>query len=180
MVCLILADGFEEVEALTPVDLLRRADVEIFTVALNGHSATGAHGIRVTADLSFEEMREEECELLILPGGKGYQLLDEDERVDALLAAMIRADKPVAAICAAPSILGKRGYLDGRNATCFPSVEDEMGEAILQRSPAVRDGNLITGRAAGAAVEFSLEILKLLCGETRAAAIAGEIYFGGC
>ncbi len=177
MVYVLLADGFEEMEALTPVDLLRRAGVETATVALHGTRATGAHGITVEADLPFELM-DEPCELLVLPGGKGYRLLDEDPRVDALLRKRMETKAPVAAICAAPTILGKRGYLDGMLATCFPSMEGEMGAAELSTRPAVRAGQIVTGRAAGAATQFALELIRLLRGEEKAEQIRREICFG--
>lgn len=178
MVYVLLADGFEEMEALTPVDLLRRAGVEVATVALHGQRATGAHGITVEADLTFEALLKERCELLVLPGGKGYALLDGDARVEALLKELIGTGTPVGAICAAPTILGKRGYLDGLPATCFPSMEGEMGGALLKTEPAVRAGQFVTGRAAGVATQFALALIALLRGEEQAERIREEICFG--
>ena len=182
MVYLFLADGFEEIEALTPVDLLRRAGVEIVTVGVNGKTVTGSHGIPVGADVSAEEalaMLEagNTPEMVILPGGMpGAATLDASPVVDVFLRAAESADAYIAAICAAPMILGKRGLLKGKNATCFPGFEEYLEGATHLDVHTVTDGKYITGRAMGAATEFALALVKALKGEGAADALRAAVF----
>lgn len=182
MVYLFLADGFEEIEALTPVDLLRRAGVEIVTVGVSGKTVTGSHGIPVGADVSAEEalaMLEagNTPEMVILPGGMpGAATLDASSVVDTFLDAAKAADAYIAAICAAPMILGKRGLLKGKNATCFPGFEEYLEGAAYMDVHAVTDGTYITGRAMGAATEFALALVKALKGEGAADALRAAVF----
>ena len=162
MVYVILANGFEEVEAITPIDILRRAGVEVATAALEGKTAVGAHGIPVTADISIDEVDAEKMDLLMLPGGGGHVLLDKSEKVEKLINYALENDKYIAAICAAPSILGKRGILAGKKATCFPGFEQYLIDAEVVPDKAVVDGKIITGKGAGAAAEFGFAITELL------------------
>lgn len=182
MVYLFLADGFEEIEALTPVDLLRRAGVEIVTVGVSGKTVTGSHGIPVGADVSAEEalaMLEagNTPEMVILPGGMpGAATLDASSVVDTFLDAAKAADAYIAAICAAPMILGKRGLLKGKNATCFPGFEEYLKGAAYMDVHTVTDGTYITGRAMGAATEFALALVKALKGEGAADALRAAVF----
>lgn len=171
MIYMFLANGFEEVEALAPLDLLLRAGADVTTVAIgcNGKTVRGAHGISIEADISESELVCENIEMVILPGGMpGATNLDDSATVDAALA---RADKEgayLAAICAAPLVLGHRGYLRGRCATCYPGFEGELAGATLTPAPVVRDGKIITAVGMGAALEFGLELVSALFGEDTA------------
>ncbi len=179
MVYLLLADGFEEIEALCPVDLLRRAGVEVRTVAI-GESKTvcGSHGIFVLADLLADEVDLEAAppEMLILPGGMpGSRNLDESAKTDRFLSAAVEADAYLCAICAAPLVLGHRGLLMDRRATCYPSFEDTMLGAQAVPQGVVQDGKCITASGMGLAEAFSLRLVLALCGEETARKIAKSI-----
>lgn len=162
MIYVLLADGFEEVEAIEPIDIMRRAGLEVATVGVEDRSVKGAHGITVTADALTDDIKYEEMELLMLPGGMGYEILDKSPEVEKLLAYAYDNGIYIAAICAAPSILGKRGLLDGKKATCFPGFEQFLKGALLSGDKVVRDGKIITAKGAGAAAEFGFEIVKTL------------------
>ena len=175
MVLLFLADGFEEIEALTPVDVLRRAGVDIVTAAVGKgkeRAVTGSHGITVTADMTAEEAKAryaaETLEMVILPGGMpGAKNLDEDETVDFFVRKAAEECR-VAAICAAPMILGKRGLLRGYRAVCYPGWEDRLEGAILTGGRVEIDGNRITACGMGAATEFALALAGVLKGDEAA------------
>lgn len=171
MVYVILANGFEEVEAITPIDILRRAGVEVETAALEGRTAVGAHNIPVTADISIDDIDAEKMDLLMLPGGGGHVLLDKSEKVEKLINYALENNKYIAAICAAPSILGKRGILAGKKATCFPGFEQYLIDAEVVPDKAVVDGKIITGKGAGAASEFGFAITELLKDKATADAL---------
>ncbi len=170
MIYLLLADGFEEVEALTPLDLLRRAGRDVLTVSITGDRAVrGAHGITVLADLSAEELTDPCDEMLVLPGGMpGTRNLDASPLTDRLLKEVLALGGHVAAICAAPLILGKRGLLEGKRATCYPGFEAELHGATCLSVPFVTDGNITTATGAGAAVPFGGELVRVLCGDEAA------------
>lgn len=163
MVYLFLANGFEEVEALAPLDLLRRAGVEVTTVGIGGEQIVGAHGITVQADMPDTMYADAKPEMVILPGGMpGARNLDASRIVDMALKAAVRSDAYIAAICAAPFILGKRGLLEGKHATCYPGFEQELTGAILSPEKVVADGNLITAAGMGVAVDFGLKLVEVL------------------
>lgn len=173
MVYLFLADGFEEIEALTPVDLLRRAGVTVTTVGVSGKTVTGSHGISVNADVTADAAENMLADgapaMVILPGGMpGSKHLDESPTVEKFIAAALDADAYLAAICAAPMILGKRGLLKGKRAVCYPGFEQYLTGAPVEDVPCVRDGKIITARAMGAATEFALALVGALCGEDKA------------
>ena len=175
MIYLLLADGFEEIEALCPVDMLRRAGHAVKTVGVTGKTVTGAHGIPVVADITPEEM-DKPLEMLILPGGMpGTKHLDEWSGMDALLARAEREGSRIAAICAAPSILGHLGLLRGRRATAFPSFRDQLTDAILTEGDVVRDGPFLTAPGLGAAIPFALALVETLEGPAAARDTAGRI-----
>lgn len=171
MVVLFLANGFEEVEALMPLDLLRRAGVEVTTVAIDGSGAderciTGAHGISVLADISAADfVLPNDIEMVILPGGMpGASNLDASPLVDSVLRTAYHRGAHLAAICAAPLVLGRRGYLDGKRATCYPGFEQELVGATVVEGGCVVDGKVITAAGMGVAYAFGMALVEVLCG----------------
>ena len=170
MVYMFLANGFEEIEALCPLDLLRRAGVEVTTVGLNGaETVMGAHGICVHADLPDTMFRDSRPEMIILPGGMpGSKNLDDSRVVDAALRAASSNGAYLAAICAAPMVLGHRGYLKNKTAICYPGFEGELEGATISDQRVVRDGNVITAAGMGVALEFGLELVSVLRGADTA------------
>ena len=171
MIYVFLADGFEEAEALVTVDILRRAGYKVTTVGIDKKEITGAHGIRVTADIKTGEYAPIDLEGVVLPGGMpGTLNLGANKTVcEAAKNAYIR-DKVVAAICAAPSVLGKLGLLKGKAATCYPGFEAELTGARYVNAPTVTDGNIITAKGAGAVFEFGFAIIDRISGSTAASA----------
>ena len=170
MVLEFLADGFEEIEALTPTDVLRRAGVDVKTVSINKtREVRGAHGITVTADTTIGEVGGISPEMVILPGGMpGAKNLDECAPLDAILKNAYENGAYIASICAAPMIPGKRGMLRGKRAVCYPGFEEYLDGAVLTGGRVERDGTMITGCGMGAALEFALELCKALKGEKTA------------
>lgn len=170
---IFLADGFEETEAITPLDLLLRAGVNIKTVGVDSRSIKGAHGITVTADLCTCELSSLDCDVVILPGGMpGTLNLAANDTVSATVDAVAKNGGLVCAICAAPSILGQKGLLVGKKATCYPGFEDKLTGAVVTGDRVSVDGNVITAKGAGAATEFGLAIVKYLCGQETADKLA--------
>lgn len=169
----LLVDGFEEIELVTPVDLLRRAGVEVVVAALHGMGATGRSGIRLTADGSLDEVADSGYDLLLIPGGPGVGELRRDGRAAALAGVFASAGKPIAAICAAPLVLKDAGLLDGRRFTAHQSVRDVLAQALDER--VVIDGNLITSLGAGTAMEFGLALVSRLAGQAAADKVAADI-----
>ena len=167
MVYLHLADGFEEIEALAVTDVLRRADIPVETVSTSSDLIVrGAHDIKVVADILFEEADYDTCEMIVLPGGMpGTKNLDEHEGLKAQLTAFANQEKWVAAICAAPSVLGKLSLLKGKRATSFPGFKDQMTGADYAEDRVVKDGKIITSRGPGTAIEFAIELVKALKNE---------------
>jgi 4-methyl-5(b-hydroxyethyl)-thiazole monophosphate biosynthesis len=168
MKCLIfLADGFEDCEAMITVDMLRRGGVTIDTVTINDtHEVKASHGVTVLADRTLKDTDPSDYDVLILPGGKaGTKHLEEDERVIRAIRKHTDAGRLMCAICAAPSILGHMGILNGKKYTCFPSFKDDSYGGDYQMELAVTDGNLITGRGMGATIEFARQILMKLVDE---------------
>jgi len=176
MIYLFLANGFEEIEALCPLDLLRRAGLEVTTVGIGGDLIKGSHGIAVQADIPDTMYRDSKPEMIILPGGMpGAKNLDESRIVDSALGAAASSGGYLAAICAAPMVLGKRGYLEGKNATCFPGFEEFLSGAEIASERVVRDGKVITAAGMGVAVEFGLALVAALCGQERADSLRAAI-----
>ena len=177
MVYMLLGTGFEETEAVTPIDLLRRAGVSVATVGIGGKVITGSHGIPVTADMELGQMDLTQLDMIVLPGGmKGVASIKGcPEALEAVRFAW-ENDRFVAAICAGPTVLADLGITDGRNATCYPGCENQMGNAHMAADAAViRDGRLITGTSAGCAVAFGLALIEALKGEQEAQRIANQI-----
>ena len=169
-----LADGFEEVEALTPLDLRRRAGLEVATVGIGGDFATGSHGIKVACDLNAKVADPTVPDMLILPGGMpGTTNLDASPFVDEAIREVTKKGGRLAAICAAPLILGRRGLLEGKRAVCYPGFEEELkGATVLKDAGVVTDGLITTAKGMGVAFEFGTELVRLLCGEEQADAVS--------
>jgi 4-methyl-5(b-hydroxyethyl)-thiazole monophosphate biosynthesis len=166
MVYVFLADGFEEIEALAPVDFLRRAGIAVKTASLKGKTAIGAHNIEVVTDINIDDVvLDENTEAVILPGGMpGSENLFNSEQVNDAIDFAINNNKLVCAICAAPFILGRKGILKNKKATCFPGFENELVGADVREDGVVCDGNIITARGAGVAWEFGEAIASALVG----------------
>ena len=171
--------GYEEIEALTVVDILRRAGVETLMVSImEEQSVTGSHSISVAMDALLPEVDFDSLDVLVLPGGMpGTKNLEACEELMAQVDAFMEQNRIVAAICAAPSILGHRGFLKGRKACSFPAFESHLEGAEVMDQPAVIDGNVVTGRGMGAAVPFALAILEKLQGKDAAQAMAENIMY---
>ncbi|MBQ1233122.1 MAG: DJ-1/PfpI family protein [Clostridia bacterium] len=177
MVYLFLANGFEEIEALAPLDVLRRAGVPVTTVGVGGDSILGAHGIRVQADIPDTMYRDSAPDMIILPGGMpGSENLDHSRVVDAALRAGAKNGAYLCAICAAPMVLGKRGYLQGKRAVCYPGFEEYLDGARVTDARVECDGKVITSKGMGAALEFGLALVEVLCGKEKAEQISGAVF----
>ncbi len=186
MIYVFLADGFEEIEALCPIDMLRRAGLEVTTIAVHpdpqndGKLVSGAHGIYVQADRSYPEMAAqpvpEDLEMVVLPGGMpGAKHLDGAPLVDRYLKAADGKGAYMAAICAAPMVLGKRGYLRGKKAVCYPGFEAFLTGATVCDCAVAVDGNVITGCGMGAAVQFGGTLIRMMKGAEKEQAILSGI-----
>ena len=177
MVYMLLGTGFEETEAIAPLDLLRRAGVDILTVGVTGKTVYGSHNIGIEADITIDQMDLTDLEMIILPGGLGGVASARASKpaLDALSFAW-ENNKYVAAICAGPTVLADLGITDGKNATCYPGCENGMGSAnMIPDAACVRDGKLITGTSAGCAIAFGLALVEALKGKEAADTIARQI-----
>ncbi len=176
---IFFATGYEEIEALTVVDILRRAGEEITMVSVTDErTVTSSHGVEVTMDKVLSEVNFDETDVIVLPGGMpGTKNLEACAALMEQVDAFVQAGKTVAAVCAAPSILGHRGHLNGKKACSFPDMESQLEGAEVLREPAVIDGNIITGRGMGAAIPFGLAILEKLQGKEAAEAMGRKIVY---
>ena len=164
MIVVLLANGFEEIEALTPVDLMRRAGLDVKTVGINEKTVTGSHGIKVVCDAMADDISLDEVELAVFPGGMpGAVNLDASSFTDKIIDRVLKNGGRLAAICAAPLILGRRGILKNKKATCFPGFEKELTGADIVNSDVVTDGNITTANGMEAALPFAKELVRLLC-----------------
>ena len=176
MVIVLLADGFEEIEALTPVDTLRRAGLTVKTVGMNGKVVVGAHNIPVICDIEPSEAELDKVDLVILPGGMPGSLnLDASPFTDKAISAVSERGGRIAAICAAPLVLGRRGLLKGKRCVCYPGFENELVGANIVDELVVTDGNITTAKGMGVALEFSKELISLTCGEDAKNTISASI-----
>jgi len=177
MVYVLLGTGFEEVEAIAPIDIMRRAGIDVLSVGVTGKTVFGGHGIGIEADIVIDEMDLTAIEMIVLPGGLGG--VASARACPAAMNALQFAwenGKFVAAICAGPTVLADLHITDNKQATCYPSCVDSMGSAqILSDAACVRDGNLITGTSAGCAIPFGLALVEALKGADAAKAIAAQI-----
>ena len=177
MVYMLLGTGFEETEAIAPLDLLRRAGVDVMTVGVTGKTVYGGHNIGIEADITIDQMDLTNMEMIILPGGLGGVASARASKpaLDALKFAWDNG-KFVAAICAGPTVLADLGITDGKNATCYPGCESGMGSAnMISNAACVRDGKLITGTSAGCAIPFGLALIEALEGKDVADTVAKQI-----
>jgi len=180
MIYLMLANGFEEIEAVTVVDLLRRADIQIKTASIMDEKLVyGAHGMALEADIMFKEIDFTTCTMAVLPGGMpGTMNLCNYKPLAEELLELRRKNKPVAAICAAPMVLGRLGILKGKRATIYDGMEDELaGADIIKKQNVVIDGDVITSRGPGTAIEFALAIIGFLKGPDKASEIRSDILY---
>ena len=181
MVYIFLADGFEDTEAIAPLDLLRRADIDVTTVGIAGQDVTSSHGVPVLADTCAGKLDPAalagSAEMLVLPGGvRGTQNLEDSAYVSECIALCAQKGTALAAICAAPRVYGKRGYLRGKRATCYPGNEQHLEGAEYTREPVTTDGNIITGKSAGHSVAFGLALIEYLRGKDAADKVAHAIF----
>ena len=180
MVYVLLGTGFEEVEAIAPIDLMRRAGISVMTVGVTGKTVYGGHNIGIEADITIDEMDLTDLEMIVLPGGLGgvASARASQAALDALCFAWDNG-KFVAAICAGPTVLADLHITDNKQATCYPGCESGMGSAqMVPGAPCVRDGNLITGMSAGCAVTFGLALIEALKGPDAAKTIEKQIVIG--
>jgi 4-methyl-5(b-hydroxyethyl)-thiazole monophosphate biosynthesis len=172
-----LAEGFEEIEAVAIIDVLRRAGLEVTTAALRPGPVCGAHGISVEADAELEDLEARDFDVVVLPGGMpGTTNLMEDERVLAAVRELSAAGKPTAAICAAPMVLAKAGVVKGVPVTSHPSVRGKLGDAVVRSEPRVlRSGKVLTSQGPGTAIEFALALVSDLVGPEKAKELASAM-----
>lgn len=177
MIYAFLADGFEEIEAVTPIDLLRRAGKTVVTVGIGGKVITGSHNIPVTADITDSQLSlGDDVEMIILPGGMpGTLNLEKNDSVQKAIDFCSCNNRYIAAICAAPSILGHKGLLKNKNAVCYPGFESQLDGADIRTKPVVADGKIITSRGAGAAVKFGLKLVEILVSPEASNKLADSI-----
>lgn len=179
MVYILLADGFEEVEAVSPADALRRARVETAFVGVTGMTVTASHGLRVTADAALADIDASGCEAIIVPGGlRGVQNIKSSGAAMAAVKAAFDAGRLVGAICAGPTVLAELGILKGKKAVCYPGMEAELtGARVRPGESVVVDGNVITSRSAGTAWDFAFALLAALRGVDAAKKVAGDVHY---
>lgn len=172
----ILTDGFEELEAVGTIALLRRAGIEIDVCAIDATTACGRFQISLNNLKNLDTIESNDYDALFLPGGPHYQKLEENEQTMNILASFIKANKIVSCICAAPTILGRKGYLKDRKYTCYTSMNEDFGGTYIDEY-AVCDGNLITGRSAAAVIDFSFLIIEKLLGKEKSEEVKQSIYY---
>jgi len=172
-----LADGFEEIEAVSIIDVLRRADLDVLVVSVTGNpEVTGAHRIKVIADVLFEQVNYDEIGMIVLPGGMpGATNLDAHEALKIQIKKFNAGNKPLAAICAAPLVFGNLGIMEGKQAVCYPGFEKYLKGAEILSIPVVDSGNIITGRGVGAALEFALKIVEKMVSADKAELLRAQM-----
>lgn len=173
-----LVDGFEEIEAVTPVDFLRRADVEVYMVGITGKQVTGAHNMVLTADIDATQAFDLplDADMIILPGGPGVGNLQKSSIVQAAVQEALNRGIYIAAICAAPTVLDAFGAINGKTVTCFPLVQENITKATYTGSALEIDGNIITARSAGVALKFAYALANLMAGKEKADFVYDDLY----
>ena len=179
MVYVLLGEGFEESEAIVPVDLLRRAGVEVSLAGVTDKTVLSSHGIAVTCECTLREIDEENLTMVFLPGGLGgVEAIQASETALGIVQRAADRGAYIAAICAAPTILARLGLLDRRQAVCYPGMEDQMLSAVVKKgSPVVTDGHIITGEAAGSAFEFGLKLVEILTDAQTAQQVRQAVHY---
>ena len=176
MIAVLLADGFEEIEALTPVDMLRRAGLDVRTVGITGKTAQGSHGIPVICDAMPDEIDLSRVDMAIFPGGMpGALNLDASDFTDKVISAVTSKGGHLAAICAAPLVLGRRGLLNGKRATCYPGFEGELRGATVSSEGVVTDGRITTAKGMGVSLKFAEELIRIAVSEDKAKELSALI-----
>ena len=176
MIYILLANGFEEIEALLPLDMLRRAGLSVKTVGIGTKTPVGSHGIPVVCDITPEEIDLNCAKAVIFPGGMpGATNLDSSSVSDLLIDAVTKNGGIIAAICAAPLVLGRRGLLRGKRATCYPGFEEELIGATVTGRGVERDGNIVTAKGMGAALPFAKTLITMICGKDVSDKISSSI-----
>ncbi|MBA4411099.1 MAG: DJ-1/PfpI family protein [Bacteroidota bacterium] len=172
-----LADGFEEIEAVSIIDVLRRAEIEVVTVSVTGLTEVkGAHQLKVIADVLFDQVNYDEIYMIVLPGGMpGAANLEAHSGLKAQIKKFNSENRPLAAICAAPMVYGNLGILDGKEAVCYPGFEKYLKGAIVHTIPVIESGNVITGRGPGAAIKFALKIVEKAVSREKAELLASQM-----
>jgi|YNPMSStandDraft_2_1061718.scaffolds.fasta_scaffold00745_3 4-methyl-5(b-hydroxyethyl)-thiazole monophosphate biosynthesis len=179
-VAIILGNNFEEIEAITPIDILRRAEIEVVSYGVGSHEIVGSHQIPVKADRVFvseEDIDVEEYDALLLPGGAGVNQLVENSHVLELIQSFVKAEKWVYAVCAAPLLLDRAGVLNGKNFTCYPGTRPSIKTGIHHDDPVVVDGKLITSQGVGTSLLASLKLVELWVSGEEARQLAERIVF---
>lgn len=166
MVYVFLADGFEEIEAIAPIDIMRRAGINVKTVGVGGKDIKGSHGIMISSDIEIKDI-EDDAEMIILPGGTGASNLEKSAEVQNAIDKAVEKGAFIGAICAAPAILGRKGLLKGKKAVCYPGFESDLLGAMVENSQVCRDGRIITGNGPGAAFAFGLTLAECLSGNAQ-------------
>lgn len=174
--CMIIADGFEEMEAMGSYAVLNRGGVTVDLYGLKGDKAVSKHGLNVCGLKPFASFKDEDYSVIILPGGPHYKALEADENLKKLIKDFLASGKKIAAICASPTILGRMGLLKGKNYTCYTSMNEDFG-GVYKEDYAVTDGNIITGKGPAAAIDFGLEVLKNLKGAQIAEEVKKGMYY---
>ncbi|VAW24807.1 DJ-1/YajL/PfpI superfamily, includes chaperone protein YajL (former ThiJ), parkinsonism-associated protein DJ-1, peptidases PfpI, Hsp31 [hydrothermal vent metagenome] len=179
-VCVHLASGFEEIEAISIIDVLRRAGISVIIVSVTGKlEVEGAHQVTVIADKLFEDVNYQDIDMLILPGGMpGSKNLDEHEGLKQQIVDFHTNNKPIGAICAAPMVLGHLGILENIEATCYPGFEVHLHGAIVTGEPVIQFNNIVTGKGAGVAIQFALKIVEMLVSKKTAERLAKKMIVG--
>lgn len=162
-----LAQNCEELEAVTVIDLLRRAGIQVVTASLGDQPVKASRGVVLVADTTLDDAMGDEFDMIVLPGGRGADNLDNDPRILNILTAMAGSGKYTAAICAAPKVLAHAGLLAGRRATCFPGAIADPAGIELVDAPVVRDGRIVTSRGPGTAMDFALQLIEELAGKEK-------------
>lgn len=175
-VCLLLADGFEEIEAIGTFALLSRAGLTVDLFAVSDQDTKGRFGLTCTRLKPFSQLKAEEYQALVLPGGPGYKILEKNELVKKLIEQFLAQDKVVAAICASPTILGKRGFLKGKTYTCFTAMNEDF-KGTFTGNYTSTDGNIVTGQSAAATIDFAFAIVEKLLGKEKADEVKKSIYY---
>lgn len=165
MVYMMLTDGFEDIEALEVLDILRRCKVEVKTVGVFDKKVTSSHNVTIFADCDLKDVSKEDMDMVILPGGPGHTLYEKSEELIKLLNFANEKEKYIAAICAAPSVIGRMGLLEGKKFTCYPGFEEFCQGGIFTGEKAVTDGRFITGKGPGAAADFGFALAEILAGK---------------